>query len=100
MKQGIVKLVLKMLIGFAGQDNLWEAIKQIVEVRGKLKLMKFDLEKEEGEELRRIEYEVRESKERQRLDKELHQEAKKKNKRKKKREKKNISDAADTTDSA
>lgn len=60
--QDLLIVFVKGLKAMFGQNALWEAVKTVIETRGKIKIAKFDLEKEEGALLREIQYDIREAK--------------------------------------
>ena len=62
--KGLV-LILQALKKLSGQDALWEAFKQVVETRGKIKLIKLD----ERADLREIENDIKEIRARIKRDK-------------------------------
>lgn len=84
MNNEILIWFLKALRGMFGQQRLWEAVKTVVETRGKIKIAKFDLEKEEGLLLREIEYDIKEAKAAAKLEKIIDKKKRKKEKDEKK----------------
>lgn len=66
-----IGIILEILKAMFKQDALWLAIKQVVENRGRIKMMKLELEIEEGAELREIQYNIKEEKARRKLRRQL-----------------------------
>lgn len=62
-----IAIILEVLKAMFKQDAMWLAVKQIVENRGNIKMMKLELEIEEGRELREIKYDIKEEKARRKL---------------------------------